>query len=65
MQPLICSMTPGDFTKTGHFIVLTGVTDDGQIIVNDPNSPKNSKKHWDVDILVSQMKSIWKYSYNQ
>lgn len=47
------------------YIVLTGVTDDWQIIVNDPNSPKNSKKHWDVDILVSQMKSIWKYSYNQ
>ncbi len=63
--PLICSMAPGDFTKTGHFIVLTGITDDGQIIVNDPNSPKNSKKHWDVDILVSQMKSVWKYSYNQ
>ena len=63
--PLICSMTPGDFTKTGHFIVLTGVTDDGQIIVNDPNSSKNSKRHWNVDTLVSQMKSVWKYSYNQ
>ena len=63
--PLICSMSPGDFTKTGHFIVLTGVTDEGQIIVNDPNSPKNSKKHWDVNILVSQMKSVWKYTYNQ
>ena len=63
--PLICSMSPGDLTKTGHFIFLTGVTDEGQIIVNDPNSPKNSKKHWDVNILVSQMKSVWKYTYNQ
>ena len=25
------------FTKGGHFVVLTGVTDDGNIIVNDPN----------------------------
>ncbi|WP_334292771.1 C39 family peptidase [Butyrivibrio sp. INlla16] len=60
--PMICSMAPGDFTKTGHFIVLTGIDADGKIIVNDPNSPKNSSKHWDVDSLVSQMKSVWKYS---
>lgn len=61
-EPMICSMTPGDFTKTGHFIVLTGIDSDGKIIVNDPNSPQNSKKRWDVDTLVSQMKGIWKYS---
>ncbi|WP_051205792.1 C39 family peptidase [Butyrivibrio sp. FC2001] len=60
--PMICSMSPGDFTKTGHFIVLTGIDAEGKIIVNDPNSPKNSSKHWDVDSLVSQMKSVWKYS---
>ncbi len=60
--PMICSMAPGDFTKTGHFIVLTGIDANGKIVVNDPNSPKNSCKHWDVDSLVSQMKSIWTYS---
>lgn len=60
--PMICSMSPGDFTTSGHFIVLTGIDSDGEIIVNDPNSPKNSKKHWDVNTLVSQMKSVWKYS---
>jgi hypothetical protein len=56
-------MKPGDFTYTGHFIVLTGIDEDGLIIVNDPNSPTNSSKHWEVGTLVSQMKSIWKYSY--
>lgn len=60
--PMICSMSPGDFTKTGHFIVLTGIDSNGKIIVNDPNSPKNSNKHWDVNTLVSQMKSVWKYN---
>ena len=60
--PMICSMTKGDFTTTGHFIVLTDIDDDGKVVVNDPNSPKNSKKHWDADVLVSQMKSIWRYS---
>ncbi len=41
--PMICSMTPGDFMTSGHFIVLTGVDSNGKIIVNDPNSRKNSK----------------------
>ncbi|MFR0790597.1 MAG: C39 family peptidase [Lachnospiraceae bacterium] len=44
--PLICSMYPGDFTYTGHFIVLTGIDENGAITVNDPNSPANTKKHW-------------------
>ena len=35
--PLICSMYPGDFTYTGHFIVLTGIDENGAITVNDPN----------------------------
>ncbi len=60
--PMICSMKPGDFTSSGHFIVLAGMYSDGSIIVNDPNSSKNSAKHWDVDTLVSQMKAIWSYS---
>ncbi len=36
-MPVICSMRPGDFTTTGHFIVLVG-TENGQIRVHDPNS---------------------------
>ncbi len=59
--PMICSMSPGDFTTGGHFIVLTGIDSEGKIKVNDPNSPKNSKKHWDADVLADQMKRIWKY----
>ncbi len=63
-SPLICSMKPGDFTRGGHFIVLTGIDDEGLITVNDPNSPNNSAKHWDVNVLVSQIKGIWKYTYD-
>jgi hypothetical protein len=62
--PMICSMKPGDFTYTGHFIVLTGIDSKGDIIVNDPNSKKNSKKHWSLETLVPQIKGIWKYTAN-
>ena len=59
--PMICSMKPGDFTYTGHFIVLAGVDSGGNIIVKDPNSPKNSKKHWSPEELVPQIKAIWRF----
>ena len=60
-HPIICSMTPGDFTKAGHFIVLTHMNEDGTISVNDPNSPSNSRKDWDVDRLMGQMCAAWAY----
>ena len=43
--PIICSMRPGDFTTTGHFIVLTKV-ENGKIKVNDPNSRIRSGQLW-------------------
>ncbi|MBS6194090.1 MAG: C39 family peptidase [Clostridiales bacterium] len=61
-SPMICSMYPGDFTYTGHFIVLTGIDSEGNIIVNDPNSPKNSEKHWNIDVLLPQIRSLWMYT---
>jgi hypothetical protein len=37
-QPVICLQdSDGIFTTGGHFIVLTGITEDGKILVNDPN----------------------------
>lgn len=41
---VVASMGPGTFTRGGHFIVLTGITDDGKIKVNDPND-NSSKQH--------------------
>lgn len=61
-SPIICSMAPGDFTTTGHFIVLKGVTEDGRIIINDPNSEENSVKQWDLDVIMSQVRNLWGYS---
>lgn len=60
-HPVICSMRPGDFTTTGHFIVLTGV-EDGKIRVNDPNSRKRSETLWDYDTLEYQINNLWAFS---
>lgn len=61
-MPVICTMGPGDFTTTGHFIVLAGLDSDGKIKVLDPNSIKNSERTWDLDDLIPQIKNLWAYS---
>ena len=55
---IICSMRPGDFTTTGHFILLRGYDENG-FLVNDPNSRKNSEKQWNYDALSGQIKCLW------
>lgn len=57
-NPIVCIVGPGDFTTTGHFIVLTGLKD-GKITVNDPNSVKNSQKLWTFDQLQGQVQGLW------
>lgn len=58
--PIICSMRPGDFTTTGHFIVLTKV-ENGKIKVNDPNSRIRSEQLWDYERLEPQIQNLWMF----
>lgn len=60
-HPMICSMGAGDFTEKGHFIVLCGITDEGKVILNDPNSRVNTEKEWEVRRLLDQMKAMWAF----
>lgn len=57
--PVICSVRPGDFTDSGHFIVLTDYAG-GKIKVNDPYSYANSEKLWEFEVLQPQIKNLWK-----
>lgn len=57
-NPIICSMRAGDFTTTGHYIVLVGV-EDGMFRVNDPNSHANSEKLWSYEQLEGQIRNLW------
>lgn len=57
-NPIICAMGKGDFTTSGHYIVLVG-TQDGLIRVNDPNSYANSEKLWSYEEMESQFRNLW------
>ena len=59
---VISIMTPGDFTVSGHFIVLTGIDSEGKIEILDANSVIKTEKTWDLDLLISQMAGAWAYS---
>lgn len=61
---MVCSMVPGDFTDTGHFILIRGY-EDGEFLVNDPFSYTNSYKTWDYETLAKQIKQIWCYEYHE
>ena len=61
-NPIIVTVGPGTFTSTGHFLVLTGLTSDGKIKINDPNSKLNSSKTWDVEVFLKETKNLWKIS---
>lgn len=61
-NPIICVVGPGDFTTSGHFIVLAGVDEDGNIIVRDPNSKVNSETPWSLEEIMPQIQNLWTYS---
>lgn len=61
---VICAMGPGDFTTSGHFILLAGARD-GMAIVHDPNSRTNSEKLWKVADFRDQISMLWVIKPNE
>lgn len=61
-NPILISVRPGDFTRTGHVMVISGMDSNGNIILNDPNSFINSQKTWKYDRLRPQIKAMWVFS---
>lgn len=58
---IVCSMGPGDFTTTGHFILIRGYDENG-FYVNDPNRRSNSSRQWDFHTLQYQIRNLWALS---
>ena len=57
---IACVMGRGDFTLSGHFIVIYGY-DSGGFMVNDPNCIARSSKRWTFRELERQVRNIWAY----
>jgi hypothetical protein len=60
--PVIASFGPGDFTKGGHYVVLSGIQGDN-FYVNDPASRDRSSKLWP-SYKLNQSKQFWAFSKN-
>lgn len=55
---IVVNVGPGDFTDTGHFMVITGYDDEG-FSINDPNSIEKSGKRWLFKNISSQIRAVW------
>ncbi len=53
---VVALMSKGHFTKSGHFIVLRGITPEGRVLVADPASLKRSNQEWDLSLILSEAK---------
>ncbi|MBO5395924.1 MAG: C39 family peptidase [Clostridia bacterium] len=60
-KPIICIMGAGDFTSSGHFIVITDYSDEGFSVL-DPNSVSRSQQKWTYERIESQIRNLWAFS---
>ena len=60
-SPIILALGKGDFTTTGHYIVLTSWNGEA-FTVNDPNSRERSEQLWTYEQLEGQIRNIWAIS---
>ncbi len=60
-KPIICIMGAGDFTSSGHFIVITDYSDEGFSVL-DPNSVSRSQQKWTYERIESQIRNIWSFA---
>jgi len=58
---VIASVGKGTFTSTSHYIVLRGISDDGKVLVADPNSIEKSREFWNFDLILNELKEPYFY----
>lgn len=61
-NPIIASVHPGKFTTVGHIILITAKDEDGNYIINDPNSYTRTLKKWSYDELKTEIVAMWEFS---
>ncbi|MGL5822290.1 MAG: C39 family peptidase [Sarcina sp.] len=61
-HPIIAALGPGKFTLSGHVIVLVGITKDGKIIINNPDSVVYSREAWNLSTITDCARGFWSYT---
>lgn len=61
-HPVIVSVKPGTFTKVGHFMVLSAISNGSSVSIHDPNSKRNSALLWDINLVMSQTVAAWAFA---
>ena len=56
-KTIIAHMGAGTFTKGSHYIVLKGLTEDGNVLVADPNHPNYNKKAFSASLISKESKT--------
>lgn len=51
---VVALMSRGHFTRTGHFIVLRGISKSGKILVSDPLSRMKSEMEWPISTILNE-----------
>ena len=61
-NPIIASVHPGKFTTVGHIVLITGVDENGNFVINDPNSYTRTLKKWSYEELKTEIVAMWEFS---
>jgi hypothetical protein len=56
-EMIVAIMGPGQFTESGHYIILSGITAEGTILVVDCASRKRTEQEWDIESIIDEAKT--------
>ena len=60
-HPVLINVGIGKFSAVGHFMVLAGLAEDGNFILNDPNNLENCSRTWPWSELSTEVVNAWSY----
>lgn len=52
---VVALMKKGHFTQSGHFLIITRMTDEGKVRIADPNNYNNTTLDWDPSIILQEL----------
>ena len=56
---LIALMGKGSLTDAGHFVVITQLTSDGNVMIADPAKFGNCQKAWSLEQILKELKAAY------